>query len=535
MSSAELETNKNASELKGRDSQSPKRDDRVSRMGTGSIPKLLVEFAVPSIVGMMVNGAYNIIDSIFLGQAIGEVGLSTMTVAFPIMTVFMAIAMLIGNGGNALAALKLGEGKPIDAEKTLGNTILLSVIASILVATCALIQPIMDLLLNLSSTPDAVRGHAQSFISILCFGFLLQCIGMGVNNFIRTSGAPNRALGTMVIGAVACIAFNYLFVMQFGWGVEGSALATLCGQGISCIAVLWFFLFTKNVPLRIRFVYMKPVPWIMGMILSLGFASFVVQAGMAVVNFVVNYALVKYGALHPIGAENALAAIGIVQRVSFLGVIPLIGMAIAAQPLLGYNYGAKKIARVRKTFWCAVIGATGFAVLAWLIIHLFPTQIVHAFGIVESGLVEFTENALKVYMMLLPFVGFQIVGSNYFQATGQPLKSSILSLTRQILFLVPLLIVLPEVFPHWIPGVTSLDAIYYATPISDFLSIFTVSVAMIFEMRRLKRMEQEFATKTENEGSLAGSQRTHQVEKASSQSHSSLEFDPEGSHDQSKQ
>lgn len=490
----------------GKDPKNPHRDDRINRMGTASIPKLLVEFAIPAIIGMVVNGAYNIIDSVFLGQAMGEIGLSTMTVAFPIMTIFMALAMLIGNGGNALAALKLGEGKRTDAETSLGNTILLSVIVSIIVAGCALTPPIMNALLDISSTPADVRPYAYSFIRILCFGFFLQCIGFGVNNFIRTAGAPNRALGTMIIGAVSCVIFNFLFVIQFGWGVEGSALATVCGQGVSCIAVVWYFVFTKNVPLRIRVRFMKPKLRIMGLILSLGFASFIVQAAMAIVNFVINYDLVVYGVMHPIGATNALSAIGVVQRVAFFTVLPLIGMAVAAQPLLGFNYGAKKIARVRKTLWYSVLGATGFAILGWLLVHFFPTQIVHAFGINEPGLVEFTANALKVQLMLLPFIGFQIVGSNYFQATGQPLKSSILSLTRQILFLVPLLIVLPHILPDILEGVTSLDAIYYATPIADFLSIFTVGVVIIFEMRRLKRLEKKYGPEGHpGDGSGAGS------------------------------
>lgn len=475
----------------GQDPKNPQRDDRINRMGTGSVPRLVVEFAIPAIVGMLVSGAYNLIDSIFLGQAMGEIGLSTTTVALPIMTIFMALAMLVGNGGNALAALQLGEKKRIDAEVSLGNTITLSFIISILVAFCALNPVIMDFLLDLSSAGGEVREYARSFLLILSLGFFLQCIGMGVNNFIRTAGAPNRALGTMIIGAVACVAFNYLFVIQFGWGVEGSALATILGQGMSCIAVLWYFIFTKNVPLKIHLRCMKPKLRIIGRILSLGFASFIVQAAMAVVTFVINYDLVVYGAMHPIGAANALASIGVVQRVAMFTVLPLIGVSIAVQPLLGFNYGARNIARVRKTLWVGVALATGLAMLGWLLVHLFPEQIVQAFGITHDGLVEFTVSALKVQLMMLPFVGFQIVGSNYFQATGQPLKSSLLSLTRQILFLVPLLIILPKTLPNLFPQLTSLDTIYYAAPISDFLAIFTVGVVLIFEIKRLRKLESE--------------------------------------------
>ncbi len=212
--------------------------ERLARMGTAPIPKLIVEFAVPSVVGMVVNGSYNLIDSIFLGNAVGEMGLSVVTVANPIMIVFMALAMLVGNGGNALAALRLGAGNRDAAERALGNVIGLSLLLAVVVAAVALNPAFLDWLLTASSATDEVRPQARVFIQILCFGFVFQCIGMGVNNFIRTAGAPARALGTMVIGLVAATAFNFLFVIVLGWGVAGSAIATIAGTACSAGAVL---------------------------------------------------------------------------------------------------------------------------------------------------------------------------------------------------------------------------------------------------------------------------------------------------------
>ncbi len=473
----------------GKDPKNPGRDNKVSRMGTASIPRLITEFAIPAILGMVVNGAYNVVDSIFLGQALGEIGLSAATVANPIMIVFMAIAMLIGNGGNALAALRLGEGRRVDAEVSLGNTMFLSVVVSVAIGFAAANPAVINGLLTISSATDEVRPYAHTFLQIICFGFIFQCIGMGVNNFIRTAGAPNRALVTMLIGLVVATFFNFLFVIQFGWGVMGSALATIIGQGASCAAVLWYFIFTKNVPLKLHFRYMMPHLKVIGTILSLGLASFAVQAGMAVVNFVLNHLLVQYGALSPIGADDALASIGVVQRVSMFTVLPLVGVAIALQPLLGFNYGAKLVSRVRKTLWYGIAGATVLGTTMWALVHLFPEAIVGAFGISHDGLVDFTVFALKVQLLMLPFVGFQIVGANYFQATGQPLKSIILSLTRQIIFLVPLLFMLPEVLPTLFPQFNGLDALYFAMPISDFLSIFTTVLFIVVEMRRLKKLE----------------------------------------------
>ena len=243
-------------------------------MGTGSIPKLVVEFAIPAILGMVVNGAYNLIDSVFLGHGAGEMGLSAITVASPTMTIFLALAMLIGAGGNALCALRLGEGKHDEAEHILGNTATLGVIVSVALAVLAHIPFVVEPLLDLSSATEAVRPYAREFIQIISLGCVFQVVGMGLNNFIRTTGAPNRALVTMLIGAIGCTIFNAIFVLWFGWGVVGSAWATVCGQAVSCATVIWYFTKTPGVPLRLRRRYFPVKAKLTRSILSLGAASF---------------------------------------------------------------------------------------------------------------------------------------------------------------------------------------------------------------------------------------------------------------------
>lgn len=484
----------------------PQGAERVTRMGTGSIPKLTIEFAIPAILGMVVNGAYNIIDSVFLGHGAGEIGLSAVTVATPIMTVFMALAMLIGAGGNALCALRLGEGKHEEAERILGNTFTLGMIVSIALAVLAHVPFFIEPLLSLSSATDSVRPYAREFIQIISLGCAFQIVGMGLNNFIRTAGAPNRAFATMLIGAVGCTIFNAIFVMGLGWGVAGSAWATVCGMLVSCITVLWYFTKTPGVPLRLRLRHMPLAGKLVASILSLGTASFAIQVGAAVSQVALNFVLVKYGATDPIGADNALAAIGVVGRVAMFTILPLIGMSIAIQPLLGFNYGAKLWARVKKTLGVGVLGATIIGASMWVVIMVFAPQIIGFFGIKEEGLIDLAAFALRVNLCILPVIGFQIVGSNYFQATGQPAKSIILSLTRQILFLVPALLILPEVLPMMLPMVDSLDAVYFAFPISDFLAVFTTLLFIMPEMRRLnRRMAAEKAEKAAIEaGEAAG-------------------------------
>ena len=472
----------------GQDPRQPGRDAKVSRMGTDSIPRLITEFAIPSIVGMVVNGAYNIIDSIFLGQSIGYIGQATMTAANPIMIVFMAIAMLIGNGGNALSALRLGQGDRNGAERSLGNTFVLSVIISAVVAAAAF-SPAIETLLALSSATPEVWDGARSFIQILSAGFIMQCVGMGINNFIRTAGAPIRALVTMVVGTIVCVVFNYILVMRLGMGVVGSAYATLAGQAASCVLVLWYFVFTKNVPLKLHFRYMPLELRTVRMIFSLGLASFAIQVGAALLNFVLNHLLVVYGAQTALGADAALASIGVVQRIGMFTVFPLIGVAVAIQPLLGYNFGAKLYGRVRTILLEGIAGATIISVVMWAMVHIFPAQIVNLFGLTDPTLHDFTIFVLKVQLFMLPFVGFQIVAANYFQATGQPAKSIFLTLTRQILFLIPLMYVLPELLPLWFSGMSGLDGLVFAMPVADFLAIFTTLVFFIWELRRIKRLE----------------------------------------------
>lgn len=464
-----------------------KENERVTRMGTGNIPKLVVEFAIPAILGMLVNGAYQLIDSVFLGHGAGEIGLTAVTVAGPIMTVFMALSMLIGAGGNALCALRLGEGKHDEAENILGNTAVLGIIVSLTLAVLAHVPAFIEPLMTLSSATDNVRPYAREFIQIISLGCVFQIVGMGLNNFIRTAGAPNRAFMTMLIGAVGCTVFNAIFVLWLGMGVAGSAWATVCGMFISCCTVIWYFTKTPNVPIRLRRKYLPLKAKLCRSIISLGTASFAIQIGSAVSMVVTNYALATYGAMDPIGADNALAAIGVVGRVAMFTILPLIGVSIAVQPLLGFNYGARLWERVKTTLRVGIIFATILGTVMWVLIMIFAPQVINFFGIRDAELVALAAFALRVNLIFLPIIGFQIVGSNYFQATGQPAKSIILSLTRQILFLIPLTLIFPETLPHILPMIDSLDAVYFAVPASDFLAIFTVLVFLIVEMRKINR------------------------------------------------
>lgn len=462
------------------------KSDKVDRMGSASLGKLIMEFAIPSIFSMVVNGSYNVIDSIFLGQSLGEVGLATVTVASPVMTMSMALALLVGAGGNALTAIKLGEGKRSVAERVMGNSFILSIGLALLSTVAVFI--FMDPILAFSGVTDAIYEPAKTFVSIIAIGFVFQFVAMGFNNFMRTAGNPRGALYATFTGVAVSVVLNYLFVMVMNWGVTGSALATIIGMLVNCSIVVYYFTLSKKAYFKLKLKFMKPKLRFMANICVLGSASFFLQAAAVVINLVLNNQLVFYGAMDPIGSEGALASIGVMSRIAQFAFFPILGVSIAIQPLLGYNYGAQHYDRVKKTFLIAIAWVMSFGVFFWILVHVFPVPIIELFG-VDNELHDFTINAVQVMMMLMPLVGIQVLTAGYFQATGQPIKSMFVSFTRQLLYLIVLLYSLPIVVQHIAVAITPLESLYYAYPIADLLSILTASVIMLFEWRRLSRIQ----------------------------------------------
>jgi putative MATE family efflux protein len=463
-------------------------NDQVDRMGTAKLGRLILEFAIPSIISMVVNGSYNVIDSIFLGRSLGDIGLATVTVAAPIMIVSMAVSVLVGAGGNALMAIKLGEGKRETAERVMGNTLVLSLALALLCTLGVLL--FIDPVLTLSGSTEVIHDSACTFVRIIAAGFVFQFVGMGFNNFMRTAGNPRGALYVMISGVTVSIVLNYLLVMVWGFGVVGSALATIVGMLVTCTGVLYYFTRSKSAPFKLQLKFMKPSPRLMANICVLGSASFFLQIAVVIINLVLNNQLVFYGASDPIGSEGALAAIGVMSRISMFAFFPILGISIAIQPLLGYNYGAKLYPRVKKSFLIALVWIMAFGVFFWLLVHIFPTPIVELFG-VHAELQDFTIKAIQVMMMLMPLAGIQVLSAGYFQATGQPLKSMFISLTRQLLYLVPLLIFLPGLVQQLALAITPLESLYYSYPIADILSIITASTMMLIEWRRLTRLKEK--------------------------------------------
>ena len=323
--------------------------DRSEQMRDQSIGKLLWSFSLPTIVGMLVSSLYNVIARIFVGRGIGSLAIAATTVAFPIMIMLMAVSLLIGVGATALISLKLGEQKKDEAEKVAGNAMTMLILLPAILAVLFLLftEPILIAF----GASAAVLPYARDFTQIIMLGSVFGSISMGMNNFIRAEGNPKMAMYTQILGAVVSVALNYVFIFIFHWGIKGSAFATILAQLVSAIWVLSYF-FTGRSLVKIRWQNLRPTWPVLASIMAIGFAPFAMQAASCIQQLILNKTLMFYG------GDMALAAIGIVMSISTLLFMPVLGLSQGAQPIIGYNYGARQYKRVRETWRMAVLAGT---------------------------------------------------------------------------------------------------------------------------------------------------------------------------------
>ena len=455
------------------------------RLGHASIGRLLVEFSIPSIVAMLCNSLYNIIDTIFLQIALPNVGAAVTQLAFPVQTILLGLSMLAGIGGNALAAIELGRGNKDKVEHILANTATLLVLLGVLSAIVGTI--LIDPLLTLLGTTEELWEPTKTFVQIVCVGFVLQSLGNGMNNFLRTAGKPNLALGTSFLGTVACAILNALFVLGLGFGIAGSAFATILGQAVGMIPTIGYFMVVKSAPFKLRLRNLPLQAKLAGSIMALGLASFVMQVGSSIVTIVLNHVINLYAATDPIGPTAALATISIVWKVLGLSYTMIIGVTAGAQPILGYNVGAQKWGRVLDTLKWACIASAGIGLVCWCAFEFIPQIVLIPFS-VSSDLTDFACLTMRIFAIWLPFVGYQMMGSSYFQSSGQPIKSTILELTRQIIFLIPLYLLFPPVAMSLL-GVSGLTGVLLCVPISDVLAFVTTTIFVVLEVMKLRKLK----------------------------------------------
>jgi len=446
----------------------------LNEMATESISKLVLKFSIPAIVGIMCSALQNIINRIFVGQGIGANAISAVVVSFPIMIVMMAIAMLFGVGATTLTSIKLGEGNIEAGNKLLVQTTILLIIVplSIAVLMFAFLEP---LLIFSGAEDPVVLDYAKRYLSTFFIFLPFTSLNTGMNNFIRVEGSPNTAMATQFVAFITSIAFNYLFVMRFGWEVEGAAI----GSGLAaCFAVLWIFWYfrpkSKSL-LKFRWKNRKFDKRLLKAAIILGVPVFLMQMASCVQTVIMNRVLYMYG------GSVALAAVGIVGSLSSILVMPISGISQGTQPILGFSYGSRNYKRLKASFYIGVLYATIVALICFTAVQFFAAPLTTLFASAdEREVIDLASHAIKIFFMFLPVVGFLMIGSAFFQATNKPIKATIVSLSRQVLFYIPLLLILPNFM--------GLDGAWYAAAISDIGAAIMTFILIFFEMRYINRM-----------------------------------------------
>lgn len=447
-------------------------DQLNNPLRTESIGKLLIQFSIPAIVGMMVNALYNVVDRIYIGW-LGPLAMTGIGLNLPFMTILMAFGMLIGIGGGANISIRLGQGKRDDAERILGNalTLLILIMAVVSVVGLAFKVP----LLYQFGASDATIGYANEYITIILFGAIFQGVGFGLNNIIRAEGSPKIAMFTMLIGAISNIILDPIFIFVFDMGIAGAALATIISQFISAVWVLRHFL-SGNSKLTLKKANLKLDSEIIISTFSIGMSPFFMQIAASIVTIVSN------NALKNTGGDIAIGAMTVINAIAIMFMMPIFGLNQGSQPIIGYNYGAKQYDRVKQTLKLAILAASSICLVAFISTQFFTIYLVKIFNR-DPELVSTATQGMKIFLCMMPFIGFQIISANYFQAVGKAPKAMFLSLLRQVIVLIPMLIILPKFF--------GLTGVWMAGPTADFIASVVTAIFIIVEMRHLDSSHQE--------------------------------------------
>lgn len=441
--------------------------NRHDEMRNGNIGKLLWQFSWPAIVGMLSNALYNVVDRIFVGQGVGALAIAATTVAFPLMLILMAVSLLVGVGATALISIRLGEQRLDDAEKVAANATAMLILLPLCISGLYLFFP--DPILRAFGASTEVLPYALDFVHIIMLGAVFGSLSMGMNNFIRAEGNPIMAMSTQVLGVIINVILNYIFIFKLGLGIKGSALATVSGQLFSTLWVLSYYMTGRSV-VKIKLRNFKLQWGILAGIMAIGFAPFGLQMANCIQQVILNNILVVYG------GDLALSAVGILMSIIPLLFMPILGISQGAQPIIGFNYGARQYDRVRLTLKKAIVAASCVSVAGYLIIQIWPLQIVRWFS-KDAVLTQMTAEAMVVYFGMVFIIGFQIVCSTYFQAVGKAFQAAILSLSRQVLLFIPLLLILPH---FW-----GINGVWRTAPIADALSVLITTAVIYNELKQV--------------------------------------------------
>lgn len=445
-----------------------------SPFATEPVGRPIARFAIPCVISLLVNSLYNIVDQIFIGWGVGYLGNGATNVVFPITIVALALSLMIGDGGAAYLSLKLGEKDVENARRGVGNAIAMVVLVSVVLTAVFLI--FLDPVLTLFGATDVLRPYALEYGFVIGLGLPFMMIPAAVNAMIRADGSPKYAMMSMVLGAVINTVFDSIFIFGFHMGVRGAAIATVMGQVATFIvSVVYLFRF-KNFRISLGDLRLRRRTCLQ--VLSFGISSFITQIAITIVMALSNNLLASYGAQSVYGSEIPLTAMGIVMKVNQILISILVGISTGAQPIIGFNYGAKDYHRVRKAFDIALVASEIVAVIGFCIFQFAPMSVVSLFGSEDALYNEFAVRSFRTFLLLCPLTGFQTVAAIYLQAVGKPVKSAILSLSRQIIFFVPAALLLPRFL-----GVAG---VLWTGPVADGLAFVLALGLILYERKQLK-------------------------------------------------
>lgn len=448
-------------------------------LGEASVASLMVKFAVPSIIAMLVSALYNIVDQLFIGQAVGTLGNAATNVAFPLTTSCIALALMFGIGGASCFNLNMGGGHKDRAVYFVGNAIICLIGSGVILFLIA--ELFLTPLLTGFGAPENVLPYAQTYVRITAIGFPFLILTTGGCHLIRADGSPNMAMLCNLIGAVINTVLDAIFVMVFHWGMAGAALATIIGQIISAIIVIRYLLHFKTVSLTKE--HFRPQIEYISKTAQIGMASFFNQVAMMVVQIIMNNSLTHYGAASVYGDAIPLACAGIVIKVNQIFFSIVIGLSQGSQPVESFNYGAKNYDRVRKAFSLAATSGVIISIVSFVLFQIFPRQILGLFGTGEPEYFEFGVRFFRIFLFYIWLDALQPITSTFFTSIGKPAKGIFLSLTRQIIFFIPLLLILP----HFM----GIEGCIYCGPIADFLAAVVTIIMAFLEFKNMPKTNGE--------------------------------------------
>ncbi len=440
-------------------------------MGTEPIGKLLLQYSIPAIIGMTIVSLYNIIDSIFIGHGVGSMAIAGLAITFPMMNLTAAFGNLVSAGGATVSSIRLGQKDTEGVNKVLGNTLMLCIVNSVVFGGLSLI--FLDDILRFFGASNETLPYARDFMQVILAGTPFAYVMIGMNYVMRATGHPKKAMLTSMASVLCNVILAPLFIFQFGWGIRGAALATIISQFIGMLWVLNHFLNKHNdIRLQRRFLHLERR--IVGDIFSIGMSPFLMNVTACVIVIIINNALRNHG------GDMAIGSYGIINRLLMLYLMIVMGLTMGMQPIIGYNFGARKPDRVKQTLRLAITWGVCITTSGFLICELLPHAVSAVFTS-DDVLIDMAAHGLRICVAMFPVIGAQIVIGNFFQNIGLAKMSLFLSLTRQLIFLLPCLL--------FFPGIWGLDGVWASLPVSDLLAFLTAVAALWWYMRKQKRKE----------------------------------------------